>query len=216
MCFIDGFNLYHSIDNSAALKKYKWLDLWALTEKLMMPNETLVDVLYFTAYTYWNNARKARHSDYVFINEDRGCKVILGKFQEKERFSSVKCSALCAKNAANGYCGKKFIAHEEKMTDVNIAINILKACIMSACDAIYLISGDNDLVPALEAVKWFFPEVRIRVLLPVNAKAKNLMNTCNKNGFKYQRIKEHHLASSQFPNPVIIKGNSYFKPMHWI
>ena len=182
----------------------------------MLPNEKLIDVLYFTAYTYWNNDRKKRHSNYVLINENRGCKVILGKFQEKDRFSAVKCFNPCALKAATGYCGKKFITHEEKMTDVNIAIGILKTCIMGACDAIYLISGDNDLVPALETVKELFPKVRIRVIFPVNAKAKNLMNICQKNGFRYQRLKEHHLASSQFPNPVVIGGNSYPKPVHWI
>ena len=216
MCFIDGFNLYHSLDNNLTFKKYKWLDLWSLSEKLMLPNETLVEVFYFTAYTYWNSARQMRHSDYVLINENKGCKVILGKFQEKERFSPVRCSSSCAANASQGYCGKKFLIHEEKMTDVNIAISILKACVLGICDAIYLISGDNDLVPALETVKELFPKVRIRVILPINAKAKNLMNTCKKNGFKYQRIKEHHLASSQFPNLVVIGNNSYSKPAHWI
>ena len=102
------------------------------------------------------------------------------------------------------------------MTDVSIAINILKACVLGVCDAIYLISGDNGLVPALETVKELFPKVRIRVILPINAKAKNLMNTCKRNGFKYQRIKEFHLASSQFPDPVVIEKNSYSKPTHWI
>ena len=51
MVFIDGFNLYHSLDNVPAYKKYKWLNLWNLSETLLFPGETLVSVFYFTAYT---------------------------------------------------------------------------------------------------------------------------------------------------------------------
>ena len=101
------------------------------------------------------------------------------------------------------------------MTDVNIAVNILKACVQGACDAVYLLSGDNDLVPALETVRSLSPDIRIRVVLPINAKAKNLMGVCKDNKFKYMRIKEEHLARSQFPDPVVLGDKVYSKPVTW-
>jgi uncharacterized LabA/DUF88 family protein len=101
------------------------------------------------------------------------------------------------------------------MTDVNIAVNIIKTCVQSACDSVYLLSGDNDLVPALETAKELCPDIRIRVLLPINAKAKKLMTACRKNNFKYMHIKEQHLAESQLPDPVIIGDKVYPKPLHW-
>jgi hypothetical protein len=55
------------------------------------------------------------------------------------------------------------------------------------------------------------------VILPINAKAKKLMSVCRdeKNKFKYIRIKEKHLAISQFPDPVIFDGKAYSKPVNW-
>lgn len=213
--FIDGFNLYHSLDNRTSLRKYKWLNLWKFSESLMLPNETLSDVHYFTAYTDWNPARKLRHQVYVKINKSVGCKVTLGKFLTKDRTSMVMCNTPCA-GGLQQFCKKKYIAHEEKMTDVNIAVGIVKAAATNAYDSIYLISGDNDLLPALETAKEISPTLNIRVVLPINAQAKNLMTFCAAHGLKYIRIKENKLAAAQFSDPVIISGVSYSKPSHWI
>ncbi|MGE4446236.1 MAG: hypothetical protein AB7C92_06235 [Synergistaceae bacterium] len=54
--FIDGFNLYHSLDNTRPYHKYKWLNLWKLSELLLLPNEKLQDVYYFSAYTDFENS----------------------------------------------------------------------------------------------------------------------------------------------------------------
>ena len=213
--FIDGFNLYHSLDNNSAFRKYKWLNLWNFCERLLLPNDKLTDVLYFTAYTHWNPSRQARHHTYVTINKHQGCKVIFGHFQERARISMALCAPPCTYPSGKHYCGKKYLAHEEKMTDVNIAVNILKACVQGKCDAVYLLSGDNDLVPALEVARELCPAIRIRVVLPINAKAKKLMGVCRENGFKYMRIKEEHLAKSQFTDPVVFEGKTYSKPAHW-
>ena len=214
--FIDGFNLYHSLDNSNNLKKYKWLDLHSLCSSLLFPNETLNDVFYFTAYTDWNTARKQRHQDYVTVNINKGCKVILGKFIEKDRVSMVKCNTPCLTGITQHFCKKPYKAHEEKMTDVNIAVDIVKAAALQTCEAIYLVSGDNDLLPALKTVRKISPGIRLRVVLPINAQAKSLMDFCSANNFKYMRIKKHHLANAQFPDQVVIGNSTYTRPPHWI
>ena len=48
--YIDGFNLYHSIDELGR-PELKWLNLWSLAESLIRKNEELVEVNYFSAYT---------------------------------------------------------------------------------------------------------------------------------------------------------------------
>jgi uncharacterized LabA/DUF88 family protein len=208
-------NSQDSLDNNPFFRKYKWLNLRILCEQLLFPNEELSKVFYFTAYTDWNPERQARHHVYVTINQHEGCKVVLGKFQERTRKSRVECLRPCLPESSQKYCGKDFQTHEEKMTDVNIAVNILQACVQKTCDTVYLLSGDNDLVPALETARELCPSIRIRVLLPINAKAKKLMNVCRKNGFKYMRIREEHLANAQFPDPVTIEGETYTKPDRW-
>jgi len=213
--FIDGFNLYHSLDNNPYFRKYKWLNLWRFCEHLLFPNDKLVEVLYFTAYTDWNPDRQARHHTYVSINQHHGCNVIFGQFQERTRISRALCASPCLPPSGKKHCGREYLAHEEKMTDVNIAVNILKACVKKTCDAVYLLSGDNDLVPALETARELHSDIRIRVVLPINAKAKKLMTLCRDKGFKYMRIKEEHLAKSQFPDQVILEDKTYTKPINW-
>jgi uncharacterized LabA/DUF88 family protein len=214
--FIDGFNLYHSLDNKE-MRKYKWLDLRTLGEQFITTTETLTEVNYFTAFS-WNQKRKERHKIFIAVNETRGCNVILGRFQEKTRKSLCRCSKICEPPFVpkpHTTCGKSFTTHEEKLTDVNIAVHILKACILGNCDSIYLLSGDNDLIPALETSKELCPQIKIRVLFPVNARAKNLMDVCNRHGFQYMTISELHLQRAQFPDSVIVEDKVYTKPSTW-
>ena len=54
MFFVDGFNLYHSLDANTAFHKYKWLNLRQLALCFSIePYETLQGIKYFTAYASW-------------------------------------------------------------------------------------------------------------------------------------------------------------------
>jgi hypothetical protein len=44
---------------------------------------------------------------------------------------------------------------------------------------------------------------------------ENFATACQENSFKYMRIKEQHLAESQFFDPVTIGGKVYPKLSHW-
>ena len=101
------------------------------------------------------------------------------------------------------------------MTDVNIAVNIVKAAALKTYEVIYLLSGDNDLIPSLKTALEISPDIKIRVVLPINAKAKSLMSFCSNYSLRYIRIKESLLSLSQFPDPVFIKELKYDKPEHW-
>ena len=62
IAYIDGFNLYHAIDdigkpdprkpNATAKRRphLKWLNLWSLCESIAGDNETVIEVNYFSAY----------------------------------------------------------------------------------------------------------------------------------------------------------------------
>jgi hypothetical protein len=109
----------------------------------------------------------------------------------------------------------KFPIHEEKLTDVNIAVSIIEACVTKQCDILYLVSGDNDLVPALEAAKRLCPAVEVTVVLPINAKSKTLTGICHQNGYTVAKISEFCLAACQFPEQIYINGKMYTKPPNW-
>ena len=46
--YIDGFNLYYGL-RAKGWRRYFWLDVRRLSEKLLRPNQHLVEVHYFTA-----------------------------------------------------------------------------------------------------------------------------------------------------------------------
>ena len=216
--FIDGFNLYHSIDNNPAFHKYKWLDLSALCRQFLKSVERVENIYYFTARPVWNQRKLTRHDMYIEICKSVGCTVILGSFQKIESVSRVQCGLPCVSAISispQALCNKKYSAREEKKTDVNIAVQIMTACIEQSCNAIYLISGDNDLVPPLEAVRRLFPKIEISVLSPPHLKTQKLQKTCEHNDFNYRYINQANLRRALLPNPVVIRGHKYYCPNDW-
>lgn len=207
MFFVDGFNLYHALDSNPRLHRFKWLDLRTLALCFSKPPyEDLQGVKYFTAYASWRSKfTVSRHKAYVKALQSVGVSVTFGRFQEKLR--------TC--RAPSG-CGRQFPVHEEKLTDVNIAVAIVEACATKQCDILYLVSGDNDLVPALGAAKRLCPSIEITVVLPINAKAKALTQICHKNGYTITTMNVPYLEASQFPNTLVIEGKNYTRPSTWI
>ena len=134
-CFIDGFNLYHAINNIGR-NELKWLDLWKLMECFVNPHiHEIIAVYYFSAFAEWLPDAFARHRAYVAALEQRGVKPVMGRFKRKD----MSCKG----------CGRTWIAHEEKESDVNIAIWMVREAFNSNYDEAFLVSQDSDLAPAL-------------------------------------------------------------------
>ena len=151
IAYVDGFNLYHAID---ALKRphLKWLNLQALAESLAGRNETVVGVYYFTAYATWIRGAPGRHKEYISALEHVGVRCVVGHFKEKHR----QCVS----------CGAKWIGHEEKETDVAIAVQLVADAFRDQYDRALIISADSDLGPAIKTVRAHFPEKTLNVIAP--------------------------------------------------
>ncbi|MBR2082614.1 MAG: NYN domain-containing protein [Elusimicrobiaceae bacterium] len=54
---------------------------------------------------------------------------------------------------SHSLCG----GHEEKLTDVNIAIYLLEIALKNTVDEAVIVSADSDLIPAILAIKRNFP-----------------------------------------------------------
>src|SRR3989339_1276121 len=135
----DGFNVYHALQKHKKYHKYKWLDYAALAKAFAKKTDEIVSINYFTAYWTWKQDSYIRHQDYIAALKTRGVKVILGKYKERNR--------LC-KN-----CNKEYIGHEEKQTDVNIAVYLIRGALLDEFDTAVLVTADSDLVPAIRALK---------------------------------------------------------------
>ncbi len=49
--FIDGFNVYHALEDDKSFHEFKWLDYSALVKCYITSNKIISEIYYFTAYT---------------------------------------------------------------------------------------------------------------------------------------------------------------------
>jgi uncharacterized LabA/DUF88 family protein len=165
-CYIDGFNLYHAIDD---LQKphLKWLDLKALARSLCRSHEQLVKVSYFSAYATWLPPKYARHRQYVNALKQNSIDCHMARFSEKR----ASCNA----------CGATWKRHEEKETDVHFSLTFVKDAIDNVFDRAIIISADSDLIPAVRVVRRRLPGKQIFLATPPgrHSMARDLLNACN-------------------------------------
>ena len=149
--YIDGFNLYHALDD-LHVPHLKWLDLAALARSMLRKDEEICSVYYFSAFATWLPSAYARHRIYASALKHKGVQTIMGHFKNKPR----SCMA----------CGAKWIGHEEKETDVHIAVRLVADALRDEFDRAIIISADSDLAPALRMVKAYAPEKELFVAAP--------------------------------------------------
>lgn len=136
--YIDGFNLYHAIDELQD-ESLKWVDLYALSQKIIRDYQTLSQVKYFSAYATWRPDSYKRHRDYVSVLEARGVTPIMGRFKEKRLVCKV--------------CKTEYITHEEKETDVNIGAHLIADAMQDKFDTAIIISADTDLAAVVRLAR---------------------------------------------------------------
>lgn len=149
--YIDGFNLYHSID-ALKLPHLKWLDIRAVAESLLRKDEALKAVKYFSAFATWMPDRFARHRAYTDALMSRGVILHMAQFKEKPR----KCHS----------CGARWIGHEEKETDVQIAVHMVADALRGDVDRIIAVTADTDLAPAIRMIANAAPKCEVFVAAP--------------------------------------------------
>lgn len=196
--FVDGFNLYHSIDSNPAYYKYKWLNLNKLAHCFVTSHDKIEKVLYFTTYATWDQVKLVKHQTYVKALQFVGVEVVFGAFRYVDKTCRI--------------CHKQYKTFEEKQTDVNIAINLFKTAVQDLWDTAIIVSGDSDLIPAIHAVKNTFPAKQIELVIPIGRRAEELKQVVD----CHMKLKEKHLATSQFEDVVTIDGGvNLSRPNTW-
>lgn len=194
--FIDGFNLYHSI--AEFNPDFKWLDLYSLCKSYLKPDETILHVFYFTSYNNWEPGKAERHRVYIRALENSGVTVIFGKFKRVRRY----CTS----------CGAHYSTHEEKQTDVNIAMAMLEGAFKNEYDKAVIVSGDSDLLPPIRRIHANFPKIRVGVIAPMGRRAKELKDTAD----FFIKMERHDLCQSLFPATITIGTSSLTAPESWL
>lgn len=198
--FVDGFNLYHSIHelNTDTLTKrftntkhyLKWLDISALSKALVHPTkDSLVGAYYFSAYAGWTAKDvQDRHRDYVAVLKSTGVIPVMGTFKKKPR----KCPK----------CKHEWDGHEEKESDVNIAICLARLAYEDAFDKAIIFSADTDLAPAIRMVREVFPMKEVHVAIP--ERRLNRSKALEDAATGRIRVTEAHFARNLFPAQVTL------------
>lgn len=155
IAYIDGFNLYFGL-KSKGWKRYYWLNVVGLSRALLKPGQTLQAAHYFTArirQTGNNHADMQRQADYL---DALGTLPLL----------TIQFGHYLSKDRQCRRCGNTWTDYEEKMTDVNIAVQLLADAFDDRFDTALLISADSDLTTPVEQVRARFPAKRVIVAQP--------------------------------------------------
>ena len=199
--YVDGFNLYYGM-RAKGWRRYYWLDICRLAENLLKTSQVLAEVRYFTARIYshdGNKSKSKRQKTYLEALETlTALHIFDGHYLAKER----KCRN----------CGAIWITHEEKMTDVNIAVQLLCDAQDDLFDTAIIISGDSDITPPVNAIRDRYPEKRVTIAFPPERYSSQLAGAAT----AFFRIGRKKLKDSQLPDEVVKQeGIILRRPGEW-
>ena len=164
----------------------KWVDLRALARRYVRPaSQRLEGVYYFSAYADWLPDPKRRHEAFVRAQKAHGVTPVMGKFKSKDRWCPL--------------CRRSSQGHEEKETDVNIALCLLDWAYRDAYGHALLVSRDSDLVPALRMLRTRFSGKGLTLVAPPLAGHSTEMLSW---ATAKTKIRTDHLEQSLLPREV--------------
>lgn len=182
--YVDGFNLYFGL-KSANLRKYYWLNIQLLARNLLEANQQLICTKYFTARVADPPEKARRQNLFIEALETLSdIQIFYGKYQYDPR--------VCF------YCKVQDKVPHEKMTDVNIAVELLSDAFQDKFDVAILITADSDLRPAVCAIKKLFPLKKIIAAFPPKRNSIELRNCVDVT----MQIWPSKLKKSIFPDEI--------------
>jgi uncharacterized LabA/DUF88 family protein len=195
-CFyIDRFNVYHALRNN--YRKLLWLNYRSIAETAIGPKDEIVGIYYFSAFVTWKPGAVFNHKEYIKALRSVGVEFVQGKFKKK----TLKCHK----------CHAEYNTHEEKQTDVNIAVKIVADAASNKFDKAVIISADSDLIPAIRTVHQLTPEKEVGVMMPIGRNSIELRQEAD---FR-RKMKRQHLEDCQFAQRLKIGSDIVECPERW-
>ncbi|MBX3623182.1 MAG: NYN domain-containing protein [Rhizobacter sp.] len=218
--YVDGFNLYYR-----ALKptkrnprpNRKWLDLHKFVQSAM-PADTLIErINYYTAdiSTIPDPDAPKRQQAYFKALETIPClEIHKGQFLVSKPMMYLDESLTFSPRAKVPQDPPprfaKVVKTEEKGTDVNLGVHLVRDAFVGAFEQAVVISNDTDLA---EAIRIVTAEVNLPVYLIAGASRQSATLTKHATGIKYA---ERHIRRCQFPDTLTTnQGETVTKPDGW-
>ena len=204
--FVDGFNLYHAIDDLGQ-PYLKWLSLNRLGRRLMAPFGTDVsEVVFCTALFKRDFGKLKRHEAYIAAMEAEGVRVLQGHTTHED----MDCNA----------CGHVWKQPREKETDINVALSLFDSAFSGRIDIAFLVTADTDQAATLRFVGQMCPNVRVVVLTPPGRPTPAHLQNLS---WKSVRISETDLDLSVLPAMIqppagrlVVRPPNYLPPSGWV
>jgi uncharacterized LabA/DUF88 family protein len=198
IAYIDGFNLYYGL-RANRWQRFYWLNLHQVALHLLKPNQTLIETKYFTSLVASPLDKSRRQATFL---EALSTLAALSIHYGHYLADTVVCRQ----------CGHTYTTHHEKMTDVNIATEMLSDAVTDRFDTALLCSADSDLVAPVQQVRQLFPDKRVIVVFPP-ARHSNALNQVASACLHLDRAT---LAKSVFPDQVVKPdGFVLHRPADW-
>jgi uncharacterized LabA/DUF88 family protein len=205
MVYVDAFNLYYGAVKETS---YKWLDLQALCQIMLFPDNEIVGFKYFTAlvqpFPGKENQPVRQQIYFRALKTIPSLDIVTGYYLSHD----VMMPLVNPEKGKNRFV--KVIKTEEKGSDVNIATHLLIDAFDNVYDCAVLISGDSDLTLPVQMVRNRFDK-KVGVLNPQKRPCKSLKTNAN----FYKHIRESALRRSQFPEELCDEHGIFHKPSTW-
>lgn len=208
IAYIDGFNLFYSCLKGT---NNKWLDLWSLCESLLLPNQELIEIRYFSApvgsFRGDSNRSNRQHVYLEALQVNQKIIVKLGYF------SVHKIKAPLASDWDDGRITQvEVVKTEEKGSDVNLAVQMAVDAVRNRFDYAMLFSNDSDMAYSVQIA---VAECNKKVGLYIDNKAKSY-RVLRENVHYVRKLTQSFLARHQLPDEIVTKtGRVIKKPQDW-
>jgi uncharacterized LabA/DUF88 family protein len=195
--YVDGFNLYNGM-HDARRRRGLWLNLESLLRSLLRGGQELTAVHYFTALVQ-GQGRQRQETYLKALEEHCGItRLHVGRFQVK----SLSCRQ----------CGHTRVSHEEKESDVSLAVQLVEDAALDAFDHALIVSGDSDMTPAIRSVRRITPSKRLVAVFPPRRSSVTLQGAVHATLNIFDKVPERH----QLPEKILAAdGTILERPHHW-
>jgi uncharacterized LabA/DUF88 family protein len=229
--YIDGFNLYYGLFRNDRRLPWKWLDLAALSSRLLPRTLSLHRIRYFTAEVVprrHDPDQAIRQQTYLRALETiPSITIHKGNFltnpKDQVPLQPVPMPAMNPKirvecrsevrRALRSLRRVRVLNTEEKGLDVNLASYLLFDVALGDCEAVMIISNDSDLATPLQLARdtW---RATVVVVNPHPGRPTALLHQM---ADEYRQIRPAILPDCQLP-PVVYDsvGRAIHKPRKWM
>lgn len=206
--YIDGFNLYHAVDD-LAINHLKWCNFWRLSELIAKGHaRSITKVVFCTAYFKGNHGKRARHEALVNASKLVGVETKLGH----TTMEPMECK--------HPECGHKWDQPREKATDINLSLALISDAIDDVFDVAFLVTADTDQAATIATFKQRFPNKKIiNVIPPGREPSKHLADLAHGK----IKLTADHFDICTLPEMVVKEGHrsitrprEYNPPEGWV